>query len=119
MNEHLEYIKRKKIVEIFERILGHIYFEKPTNIVEAIINELKKIEQENQIKDVFNEQDMKAMFDFVNLDNDKYICKEKCLLGLNQFVLNNKQKELIEKKEIENEVDLETFIKHAKDIINA
>lgn len=118
MNEQLTYIKKKKVVQIFERLLGHIYFEKPENVIEAILNELKKIEHENQITNIFNEKDMEAMFDFVNLDRDQYISKEKCLLGLNQFVVNDRQQALIEKKEIENKVDLQTFIKHAKDIIN-
>lgn len=118
MNENLNYIKDKKLFKIFAILLGKIYFEKPVNVIEAIINELKRLEKEKNENQIFSEEETEAMFRFVDLENKKQIDKEKCILGLNQFVLNDKQSEHIEKMEIANVVDLETFISYAKEIAN-
>ncbi|ETB63064.1 hypothetical protein, variant 4 [Plasmodium yoelii 17X] len=82
MNEDLEYIKNKKLSEIFERLLGYIYFKKPQNIVEAIIQEVDKLEKEKHVKNVFDSEDIKSMYNFLNVENNKYMTKEKCILGL-------------------------------------
>ncbi|GAW82437.1 hypothetical protein PGO_124350 [Plasmodium gonderi] len=118
MNEDLEYLKNKKITEIFEGLLGYVYFEKPQNIVESLIGELKKLEKESKIRKVFDVEDIKAVYNFLNLENDKYISRDKCILGLSQFVLNNKQREFMEKEKITNDVDLEIFTSYAEKIIN-
>ncbi|CAD2100934.1 conserved Plasmodium protein, unknown function [Plasmodium vinckei lentum] len=113
--EDLEYIKNKKLNEIFERLLGCIYFKKPQNIVEAIIQEVDKLEKEKHVKNVFDAEDIKSMYNFLNVENNKYMTKEKCILGLSQFVLTTKQKEHIEKTEIEDNVDFKMFTSHVLD----
>ncbi|CRH01276.1 conserved Plasmodium protein, unknown function [Plasmodium relictum] len=118
MNENLEYIRNKKLIEIFEGLLGYIYFKKPKNIIMSIIDELKKLEKEKKIKNVFNKKDIETVYTFINLENNKYITKDKCILGLNQFLLNNKQREYMEKTEIKDNVDLEIFTSYAEEIIN-
>lgn len=116
MSDNHSYIKSKKLLKTFEILLGKIYFEKPENVVEAIICELKKLEKSQNY--IFSKDDAEAMFRFVDLENKNVIDKEKCLLGLNQFVLNNKQKEHVEKMEIANTVDLETFTSYVNEIAN-
>ncbi|SBT80291.1 conserved Plasmodium protein, unknown function [Plasmodium malariae] len=118
MSEDLEYIRGKKIIEILEGLLGYVYYRKPKNIVEFIIEELKKLEKEKEIKRVFDEEDIIAMYNFLNLENNKYITKDKCILGLNQFVLNNKQREYMENIRIANDVDFEIFKSYAEKIMN-
>ncbi|CRG94845.1 conserved Plasmodium protein, unknown function [Plasmodium gallinaceum] len=118
MNENIEYIRKKKLMEIFEGLLGYIYFKKPKNIILSIINELKKLEKEKKIKNIFSNDDIEAMYAFLNLENNKYITKDKCILGLNQFLLNNKQREYMEKIKIADNINLEIFTKYAEEIIN-
>ncbi|KAI4836644.1 hypothetical protein MKS88_004443 [Plasmodium brasilianum] len=120
MSEDLEYIRGKKIIEILEGLLGYVYYRKPKNIVESIIEELKKLEKEKEIKRVFDEEDIIAMYNFLNLENNKYITKDKCILGLNQFVLNNKQREYMENIKIANDRKNYEYIKSEsfKEIIN-
>ncbi|CAG9473645.1 conserved Plasmodium protein, unknown function [Plasmodium vivax] len=118
MNDDLEYIKSKNIAEIFEGLLGYVYFEKPQNVVESLIGELKKLEKKNNVKKVFDAEDIKAVYNFLNLQNEKCISREKCILGLSQFVLNNKQREFMESAKISSDVDLEVFTSYAEKIIN-
>ncbi|CAI7722235.1 hypothetical protein PVIIG_00101 [Plasmodium vivax India VII] len=116
--DDLEYIKSKNIAEIFEGLLGYVYFEKPQNVVESLIGELKKLEKKNNVKKVFDAEDIKAVYNFLNLQNEKCISREKCILGLSQFVLNNKQREFMESAKISSDVDLEVFTSYAEKIIN-
>lgn len=118
MSDNHSYIKSKKLLKIFEILLGKIYFEKPENVIEAIICELKKLETQKNQNHIFSKDDAEAMFRYVDIENKNFIDKEKCLLGLNQFVLNNKQKEHIEKMEIASTVDLETFTSYVNEIAN-
>ncbi|EUD69271.1 hypothetical protein C922_00134 [Plasmodium inui San Antonio 1] len=111
--DDLKYIKRKNIAEIFEGLLGYVYFEKPQNVVESLIAQLKKLEKENNFKKVFDAEDIKAVYNFLNLQNEKCISREKCILGLSQFVLNNKQREVMESEKIASDVDLEVFTSYA------
>ncbi|SBS96129.1 hypothetical protein PMALA_051460, partial [Plasmodium malariae] len=73
-----------------------------------------------EIKRVFDEEDIIAMYNFLNLENNKYITKDKCILGLNQFVLNNKQREYMENIKIANDRKNYEYIKSEsfKEIIN-
>ncbi|ANQ09393.1 Uncharacterized protein PCOAH_00044630 [Plasmodium coatneyi] len=116
--DELEYIKSKNIAEIFEGLLGYVYFEKPQNVVESLIGELKKLERKNNVKNVFDSEDIEAVYNFLNLQNEKCISREQCILGLSQFVLNNKQREFMESAKIASNVDLEVFTSYAEKIIN-
>lgn len=118
MSDNHSYIKKKKLLKTFEILLGKIYFEKPKNVIEAIICELKKLETQQNQNYIFSKDDAEAMFRYVDLENKNFIDKEKCLLGLYQFVLNNKQKEHIDKMEIANPVDLDTFTSYVNEIVN-
>ncbi|SBT78296.1 conserved Plasmodium protein, unknown function [Plasmodium ovale] len=118
MSEDLEYIRNKKVTQILEVLLGHIYIEKPKNVIESIIEEMRKLECQKNEKKVFDVEDIATIFNFLNLENEKYITKDKCILGLSQFVLNNKQREYMEKATIAENVDLEIFTSYAEQIIN-
>ncbi|KJP86359.1 hypothetical protein AK88_03992 [Plasmodium fragile] len=109
----LEYIQSKNIAEILEGLLGYVYFEKPQNVVESLIGQLKKLERKHNEKKVFDAEDIKAVYNFLNLQNEKCISREKCILGLSQFVLNNKQREFMESAKIGSDVDLEVFTSYA------
>ncbi|SOV19704.1 conserved Plasmodium protein, unknown function [Plasmodium gaboni] len=118
MDENQEYIKNKNVIEIFEVLLGFIYFNRPRNIIEFIIDELKILEKKSNIKKVFNEDDIQSVYDFINLENKQSINREECILGLSQFVLNNKQREYLEKINIEIDINIKEFTSHAQNIIN-
>ncbi|SOV83680.1 conserved Plasmodium protein, unknown function [Plasmodium sp. gorilla clade G3] len=118
MDENQEYIKNKNVMEIFEVLLGFIYFNRPRNIIEFIIDELKILEKKKNIKKIFNEEDIQSVYDFINLENKQSINREECILGLSQFVLNNKQREYLEKINIGIDTNIKEFTSYAENIIN-
>ncbi|VWU50990.1 conserved protein, unknown function, partial [Hepatocystis sp. ex Piliocolobus tephrosceles] len=79
MND-LEYIKKKRVIEIMEYLLGYVYIEKPTNVVELLIDVLRKLDKKQNSISVFNVEDIKNVYDFLNLENNTYITKDKCIL---------------------------------------
>ncbi|ETW46583.1 hypothetical protein PFMALIP_05486 [Plasmodium falciparum MaliPS096_E11] len=86
MDDNQEYIKNKNVIEIFEVLLGFIYFNRPRNIIEFIIDELKILETKRNIKKVFNENDIQSVYDFINLENKQSINREECILGSTLYI---------------------------------
>ena len=111
VQEAEEYIRKNRLVELFENLATAVAYRQPENLEEFLIDRLKLHKEQGLKGGVFTEEEARNVFKLFDLKQEKKISKERCIKGLQTMANSSFQYELPElSEEIPLEVNEETFV---------
>ena len=106
-----EYIKNKRLVELFEDLATAVAYRQPENLKEFLIERLENHKNQGLRGGIFTEEEARNVFKLFDLKQEKKISKERCIKGLQTMANSSFQYELPEaSNEIPLEVDEDKFV---------
>ena len=108
-----DYIKKHRLLEIFEDLATAVAYNKPKNedLCNFLIQRLELMKTQGLRGGIFTEEEARNVFKLFDLKQERKISKERCIKGLTTMANSSFQFELPQiSKDIPNEVDENTFI---------
>ena len=111
VNEADEYIKKNRLVELFEDLATAVAYRQPENLKEFLIERLENQKNQGLRGGIFTEEEARNVFKLFDLKQEKKISKERCIKGLQTMANSSFQYEIPEaSEEIPLEVDEDKFV---------
>ena len=111
VNEANEYIKKNRLVELFEDLATAVAYRQPENLKEFLIERLENQKNQGLRGGIFTEEEARNVFKLFDLKQEKKISKERCIKGLQTMANSSFQYEIPEaSEEIPLEVDEDKFV---------
>ena len=111
VNEADDYIKKNRLVELFEDLATAVAYRQPENLKEFLIERLENYKEQGLRGGIFTEEEARNVFKLFDLKQEKKISKERCIKGLQTMANSSFQYEIPEaSEEIPLEVDEEKFV---------
>ena len=111
VNEADDYIKKNRLVELFEDLATAVAYRQPENLKEFLIERLENHKNQGLRGGIFTEEEARNVFKLFDLKQEKKISKERCIKGLQTMANSSFQYEIPEaSEEIPLEVDEDKFV---------
>ena len=111
VNEADEYIKKNRLVELFEDLATAVAYRQPENLKEFLIERLENQKNQGLRGGIFTEEEARNVFKLFDLKQEKKISKERCIKGLQTMANSSFQYDISnDSEEIPLEVDEEKFV---------
>ena len=112
VKESDEYIRKNRLVELFEDLASAVAYRQPEKLEEFLIERLELKKEQGLKSGIFTEEEARNVFKLFDLKQEKKISRERCIKGLQTMANSSFQYEmLLVSKEIPLEVDEDTFVK--------
>ena len=111
VKESDEYIRKNRLVELFEDLASAVAYRQPENLEEFLIQRLELKKEQGLKSGIFTEEEARNVFKLFDLKQEKKISRERCIKGLQTMANSSFQYEMpLVSKEIPLEVDEDTFV---------
>ena len=111
VNEADDYIKKNRLVELFEDLATAVAYRQPENLKEFLIERLENQKNQGLRGGIFTEEEARNVFKLFDLKQEKKISKERCIKGLRTMANSSFQyDEVKNSNEIPLEVDENCFV---------
>ena len=111
IKESDEYIRKNRLVELFEYLASAVAYRQPEKLEEFLIERLELKKEQGLKGGIFTEQEARNVFKLFDLKQEKKISRERCIKGLQTMANSSFQYEMpLVSKEIPLEVDEDTFV---------
>ena len=111
IKESDEYIRKNRLVELFEDLASAVAYRQPEKLEEFLIQRLELKKEQGLKSGIFTEEEARNVFKLFDLKQEKKISKERCIKGLQTMANSSFQFEMpLVSKEIPLEVDEDTFV---------
>ena len=111
IKESDEYIRKNRLVELFEDLASAVAYRQPENLEEFLIQRLELKKEQGLKSGIFTEEEARNVFKLFDLKQEKKISRERCIKGLQTMANSSFQYEMpLVSKEIPLEVDENTFV---------
>ncbi len=115
IKESDEYIRKNRLVELFEDLASAVAYRQPEKLEEFLIQRLELKKEQGLKSGIFTEDEARNVFKLFDLKQEKKISRERCIKGLQTMANSSFQYEMPSiSKEIPLEVDENTFIELCK-----
>ena len=112
VKESDEYIRKNRLVELFEDLASAVAYRQPEKLEEFLIERLELKKEQGLKSGIFTEEEARNVFKLFDLKQEKKISRERCIKGLQTMANSSFQYEIpLVSKEIPLEVDEDTFVK--------
>ena len=111
INEADEYIRKHRLVELFEDLASAVAYRQPEKLNEFLIQRLELKKEQGLKRGIFTEDEARNIFKLFDLKQEKKISRERCIKGLQTMANSSFQFEMpLVSKEIPLEVDENCFV---------
>ena len=111
INEADEYIRKHRLVELFEDLASAVAYRQPEKLNEFLIQRLELKKEQGLKSGIFTEDEARNIFKLFDLKQEKKISRERCIKGLQTMANSSFQFEMpLVSKEIPLEVDENCFV---------
>ena len=111
VKESDEYIRKNRLVELFEDLASAVAYRQPKNLEEFLIERLELKKEQGLKGGIFTEDEARNVFKLFDLKQEKKISRERCIKGIQTMANSSFQYEMpLVSKEIPLEVDENTFV---------
>ena len=115
IKESDEYIRKNRLVELFEDLASAVAYRQPENLEEFLIQRLELKKEQGLKSGIFTEEEARNVFKLFDLKQEKKISRERCIKGLQTMANSSFQYEMPSiSKEIPLEVDENKFVELCK-----
>lgn len=106
-----DYIRKNRLVELFEDLATAVAYRQPENLEEFLIERLNLHKEQGLKGGIFTEEEARNVFKLFDLKQEKKISKERCIKGLQTMANSSFQYEIpTASDEIPLEVDENKFV---------
>lgn len=106
-----DYIRKNRLVELFEDLATAVAYRQPENLEEFLIERLNLHKEQGLKGGIFTEEEARNVFKLFDLKQEKKISKERCIKGLQTMANSSFQYEIPNASdEIPLEVDENKFV---------
>ena len=111
VKESDEYIRKNRLVELFEDLASAVAYRQPKNLEEFLIERLELKKEQGLKGGIFTEDEARNVFKLFDLKQEKKISRERCIKGIQTMANSSFQYEMpLVSKEIPLEVDENKFV---------
>ena len=111
INEADEYIRKHRLVELFEDLASAVAYRQPEKLNEFLIQRLELKKEQGLKSGIFTEDEARNIFKLFDLKQEKKISRERCIKGLQTMANSSFQFEMpLVSKDIPLEVDENCFV---------
>ena len=111
VKESDEYIRKNRLVELFEDLASAVAYRQPEKLEEFLIQRLELKKEQGLKSGIFTEDEARNVFKLFDLKQEKKISRERCIKALQTMANSSFQYESPEaSKDIPLEVDEDTFV---------
>ena len=111
INEADEYIRKHRLVELFEDLASAVAYRQPEKLEQFLIERLELKKEQGLKSGIFTEDEARNIFKLFDLKQEKKISKERCIKGLRTMANSSFQyDEVKNSNEIPLEVDENCFV---------
>ena len=111
VKESDEYIRKNRLVELFEDLASAVAYRQPKNLEEFLIERLQLKKEQGLKGGIFTEDEARNVFKLFDLKQEKKISRERCIKGIQTMANSSFQYEMpLVSKEIPLEVGENTFV---------
>ena len=111
VKESDEYLRKNRLVELFEDLASAVAYRQPENLEEFLIQRLELKKEQGLKSGIFTEEEARNVFKLFDLKQEKKISRERCIKGLQTMANSSFQYEMpLVSKEIPLEVDENCFV---------
>ena len=115
IKESDEYIRKNRLVELFEDLASAVAYRQPEKLEEFLIERLELKKEQGLKSGIFTEEEARNVFKLFDLKQEKKISRERCIKGLQTMANSSFQYQMpLVSKEIPLEVDEDTFVELCK-----
>ena len=115
IKESDEYIRKNRLVELFEDLASAVAYRQPEKLEEFLIERLELKKEQGLKSGIFTEDEARNVFKLFDLKQEKKISRERCIKGLQTMANSSFQYQMpLVSKEIPLEVDEDTFVELCK-----
>mmetsp|Transcript_110923 Transcript_110923/g.324475 ORF Transcript_110923/g.324475 Transcript_110923/m.324475 type:complete len:141 (+) Transcript_110923:97-519(+) len=118
MNEEMrkadEYLRKHRILELFNDLCASVCFHKPQNVRDFLLKELELREQDGAEAGFFEEQEIIAVFNLADLMQTGIISDQQARAALASLANSQQQAEAVQALELPVEIDMTMFQQLAK-----
>ena len=110
INEADEYIRKHRLVELFEDLASAVAYRQPEKLNEFLIQRLELKKEQGLKSGIFTEDEARNIFKLFDLKQEKKISRERCIKGLQTMASSFQFEMPLVSKEIPLEVDENCFV---------
>ena len=111
VKESDEYIRKNRLVELFEDLASAVAYRQPEKLEEFLIERLELKKEQGLKGGIFTEEEARNVFKLFDLKQEKKISRERCIKGIQTMANSSFQYEMpLVSKEIPLEVDENKFV---------
>ena len=111
INEADEYIRKHRLVELFEDLASAVAYRQPEKLEQFLIERLELKKEQGLKSGIFTEDEARNIFKLFDLKQEKKISRERCIKGLQTMANSSFQHEMpLVSKEIPLEVYENCFV---------
>ena len=82
INEADEYIRKHRLVELFEDLASAVAYRQPEKLEQFLIERLELKKEQGLKSGIFTEDEARNIFKLFDLKQEKKISRERCIKGL-------------------------------------
>jgi hypothetical protein len=116
-NEADDYIRKHRLIEIFEDLATSLAYRRPENIEEFLIEQLENKKAQGINSGIFTEQEVHNVFNLFDLKKEGFISKDRAIKAIQTMASSSFQFKSTEIEEIPEKVDSFVFIKLCEKIL--
>lgn len=111
------YIKKHRLIELFEDLATAVAYRKPENLEDFLIEQLLNKKQQGLNSGIFTEQEVHNVFNLFDLKKEGQISKERCIKAIQTMAASDFQFKQAELEKIPEKVDSYTFLKLCEGVL--
>ena len=112
-----EYLRKHKILELFEDLTTIICYKQPDNIEQFLVDLLKQRKDQGSRSIVYNEAELQNIFTLYDLKGAGHITREQCKEALKTLANSEYHFSKAQEGNIPEKVDLFTFMKVCDEVL--
>jgi hypothetical protein len=111
------YIKKHRLIELFEDLATAVAYRKPENLEDFLIEQLLNKKQQGLNSGIFTEQEVHNVFNLFDLKKEGSISKERCIKAIQTMASSDFQFKQAELEKIPEKVDSYSFLKLCESVL--
>lgn len=117
LHEADEYIKRHRLIELFEDLATALAYRQPENMEDFLIEQLNNRKDQGINAGIFTEGEVHNVFNLFDLKKEGQISKERCIKAIQTMASSNFQFNQVELESIPEKVDSFNFLKICEKVL--
>lgn len=106
-----EYIRKHRIIELFEDLATALAYRRPDNLESFLIEQLQNKKAQGLNSGIFTEQEVHNIFNLFDLKKEGFISKERCIKAIQTMASSSFQFNHSELESIPEKVETYNFLK--------